>query len=102
MAAISTDSRFLFIHVEQHVQGTLESWRSELDQCQLLFYRAASSNQTILFGGKNPPLERADGRLRSIPFPTRRATLKEVQRVCQCLATVEIIGKNPVKPSKTQ
>lgn len=56
-------------------------------------YRAASSNQTILFGGKNHLFDRNDPRLRSIPFPTRRATLKEVKRVWLTLATIQLLSK---------
>ena len=76
----------------QHVQSTLTSWSDELNRCHLIFYRAASSNQTILFGGKTPIFDKTDFRLRSIPFPTRRATLKEVKRVWLALATIEIRG----------
>ena len=46
-----------------------------------------------MFGGKNPFFDRGDPRLRSIPFPTRRATLNEVQRVWLHLATIELVGK---------
>lgn len=46
-----------------------------------------------MFGGKNPFFDRSDPRLRSIPFPTRRATLKEVQGVWLQLATIEFVGK---------
>ena len=46
-----------------------------------------------MFGGKNPFFDRADPRLRSIPFPTRRATQKEVQRVWLCLASIQLLGE---------
>ena len=75
----------------QHVQSTFSSWANILNECNLIFYRAASSNQTILFGGKNPVFDKADSRLRSIPFPTRRATQKEVERVWLELATIQLL-----------
>ena len=57
-----------------------------------MFYRAASGNANVLFGGREPPLDRRDPRLRSIPFPTRRATFSEVKRVHELLATVRCHG----------
>jgi hypothetical protein len=82
-----------FLCIFKHVQSLFVSWSHVLKKCHFIFYRAASSNQTIMFGGKNPFFDRGDPRLRSIPFPTRRATLNEVQRVWLHLATVELIGK---------
>ena len=94
MISVNLSCYNLFIViVSQHVQSLFIAWCDMLKQCHLIFYRATSSNQTIMFGGKNPFFDRTDPRLRSIPFPTRRATLKEVQRVWLNLATVELIGK---------
>ncbi|KAK4008263.1 hypothetical protein OUZ56_013410 [Daphnia magna] len=75
----------------EHVQSLFICWCDVLKKCNVIFYRAASSNQTIMFGGKNPFFDRCDQRLRSIPFPTRRATLKEVRRVWLQLATIELV-----------
>ncbi|XP_046452229.1 ankyrin repeat and zinc finger domain-containing protein 1-like [Daphnia pulex] len=77
----------------EHVQSLFISWCDVLKKCHFILYRAASSNQTIMFGGKNPFFDRSDPRLRSIPFPTRRATLNEVQRVWLHLATVELVDE---------
>jgi len=74
----------------EHVHSILTSWTDELNRCNLIFCRAASSNHTILFGGKTAVFDKTDPRLRSIPFPTRRATLKEVKRVWLGLATIDI------------
>ena len=80
----------------QHVQDIVQSWQQEyLSKCHLIFYRAASSNRKILFGSvtgstkNNPILVNKDPRVRSIPFPTRRATFKELKRVHQCLITIQ-------------
>jgi hypothetical protein len=40
-------------------------------------------------------LDKKDRRLRSIPFPTRRATFGEVKRVRDVLASVEIHAESP-------
>ena len=73
-------------------QDIVREWATEISRCGLVFYRAASGNANVLFGGKEPPLDRRDPRLRSIPFPTRRATFSEVKRVHELLATVRCHG----------
>ena len=40
-------------------------------------------------------LDKKDSRLRSIPFPTRRATFAEVKRVQQILSNIEIHEETP-------
>ncbi|XP_076638178.1 tRNA endonuclease ANKZF1 isoform X2 [Colletes latitarsis] len=77
----------------QHVQDILESWSSYVNSSSLILYRAVGPyNRTVLFGGKNPPLDKNDSRLRPLPFPTRRATFSEVKRVYDILSTMEIYG----------
>lgn len=64
---------------------------TEIASCQLIFYRAVGpTNRSVLFGGKSAVLDKSDTRLRTIPFPTRRATFNEVKRVHNILATVTI------------
>lgn len=58
-----------------------------------MFVRAPSYSKTIFFSGRAAPLDRKDARIRSVPFPTRRATLQEVQRVHEVLSTVHIYGE---------
>ncbi|KAG8236162.1 hypothetical protein J437_LFUL005269 [Ladona fulva] len=78
----------------QHVQEILQGWSDLLAESSRIFWRAAGPhNQSVLFGGKSPPLNRADLRLRKIPFPTRRPTFFEVQRVHKVLSSLEIYGK---------
>lgn len=77
----------------QHVQEILELWTNYINNSSLILYRAVGPyNRTILFGGKNPPLNKNDSRLRPLPFPTRRATFSEVKRVYDILSTIEIYG----------
>uniref|UniRef100_A0A224YZN2 Protein containing RGS domain n=1 Tax=Rhipicephalus zambeziensis TaxID=60191 RepID=A0A224YZN2_9ACAR len=100
------------------IQDLLQSWSEELQKCSAVFYRAPGANRAVLFSGKNPPFRKSDPRMRPIPFPTNRATYKEVQRVHRMLCTVECFGSEedlkgriPVspkinvgakKPAKTQ
>ncbi|XP_011152539.1 ankyrin repeat and zinc finger domain-containing protein 1 [Harpegnathos saltator] len=77
----------------QHVQEILESWSTHISNSSLILYRAVGPfNRTVLFGGKNPTLDKNDSRLRPLPFPTRRATFKEVKRVYDILSSMEIYG----------
>ncbi|XP_015606848.1 ankyrin repeat and zinc finger domain-containing protein 1 [Cephus cinctus] len=77
----------------QHVQEILESWSTEIANSSLILYRAVGPyNRSVLFGGKNPSLDKNDSRLRPVPFPTARATFSEVKRVYDILSTMEIYG----------
>lgn len=72
----------------------MTTWVDQIKQCELILYRAAGPfNRGALFGGKKAPLDKADPRLRTIPFPTRRPTFSEVKRVRDMLATVENHGE---------
>ncbi|KAK7863911.1 hypothetical protein R5R35_014479 [Gryllus longicercus] len=91
----------------QHIQDILTEWISHLEACSLILCRAVGHNRHILFGGRNPPLSKTDPRLRTIPFSTRRATFKEVQRVHATISSLEIYGNAkdfqssfPVSPKK--
>ncbi|XP_012226347.1 tRNA endonuclease ANKZF1 isoform X2 [Linepithema humile] len=77
----------------QHVQELLESWSTHINNSSVILYRAVGPyNRTVLFGGKNPPLDKNDFRIRPLPFPTRRATFREIQRVYDIVSTMEIYG----------
>ncbi|XP_072749414.1 tRNA endonuclease ANKZF1 [Anoplolepis gracilipes] len=77
----------------QHVQEILELWSTHINNSSAVLYRAVGPyNRMVLFGGKNPPLDKNNFRIRPLPFPTRRATFKEVKRVYDILSTMEIYG----------
>uniref|UniRef100_A0A1A8Q6Q7 Ankyrin repeat and zinc finger domain containing 1 n=1 Tax=Nothobranchius rachovii TaxID=451742 RepID=A0A1A8Q6Q7_9TELE len=75
------------------IQDLLVTWAEHLDKASAIFVRAPSYNKTIFFGGRGAPLGKKDPRIRSIPFATRRATFREVQRIHQVLSTVHVYGK---------
>ncbi|XP_064614070.1 uncharacterized protein LOC135477796 [Liolophura sinensis] len=92
----------------QDIQDLIASWDDLIKKCDLIFLRAPSFNRQIFFGGKNPPFRKHDPRIRIIPFPTRRATYKEVRRVHEMLASIECYGKEedirefvPLSPRRT-
>lgn len=76
----------------QDVQELLTSWTDNLKRCDLIFLRAPSYNQQMLFNGKSNPLSRNDQRIRIVPFHTRRPTHNETRRVHEMLASVECYG----------
>lgn len=76
------------------IQDLLEKWAQHLREASAVYVRAPSYNKTIFFSGRAAPLDRKDGRIRSVPFPTRRATFQEVQRVHEVLSTVHIYEKD--------
>ncbi|XP_045448016.1 ankyrin repeat and zinc finger domain-containing protein 1-like [Melitaea cinxia] len=74
----------------EHIQEIITGWAEDLKGCSLVLYRAVGSvNQAALFG-KNSPLKRDDLRVRALPFPTRKPTYKEVKRVHETVASVEV------------
>ncbi|XP_071487663.1 tRNA endonuclease ANKZF1-like [Diadema antillarum] len=78
--------------LNQEVQDLLASWKTHLDACHRIFLRVPTYNKAMFFGGKNPALEKRDLRVVTIPFATRRATFKELQRVWEQLATIKCHG----------
>jgi hypothetical protein len=69
------------------------AWADDLIGCTFILYRAVgSTNQAALFG-KNSPLKKDDPRVRALPFPTKKPSYKEVQRVHETVASVEVYGK---------
>ncbi|KAJ0176463.1 hypothetical protein K1T71_007642 [Dendrolimus kikuchii] len=74
----------------KHVQDIIASWSEDLIGCSLVLYRAVGSvNQAAIFG-KSSPLNRDDLKVRQLPFPTRKPTYKEVQRVHETVASIEV------------
>ncbi|XP_029937041.1 ankyrin repeat and zinc finger domain-containing protein 1 isoform X2 [Myripristis murdjan] len=76
------------------IQELLENWDGYLKEASAIFLRAPSYNKTMFFGGRTAPLDKKDPRIRTLPFATRRATFREVQRVHEVLSTVHAYGKD--------
>lgn len=98
------------LHLKQKIQDLFLSWKNEIQRCSLIFVRAPSFNQQLLFGEKNSPLSSTDPRcedehfffrsrrtvlfrIRSIPFATLRPTFSEIKRVYNQLTKVELYRK---------
>ncbi|XP_022596668.1 ankyrin repeat and zinc finger domain-containing protein 1 [Seriola dumerili] len=76
------------------IQDLLVTWAEYLKEASAIFVRAPSYNKTIFFGGRAAPLDKKDPRIRTLPFPTRRATFREVQRVHEVLSTIHVYGRD--------
>ncbi|KAL4609023.1 ankyrin repeat and zinc finger domain-containing protein 1-like [Arapaima gigas] len=76
------------------VQDLLESWSQHLTEASAIFLRVPSYNRAMFFGGRPPPLNKNDTRVRTLPFATRRATFREVKRVHELLSTLHVYEKD--------
>jgi hypothetical protein len=75
------------------IRGLLSDWQPYLDECALIFLQTGVYQRDVFFGvkGKDAIFQRKDPRLKTIPFPTRRPTLKEIARIYAKLSTVLIV-----------
>ncbi|CAF1295676.1 unnamed protein product [Adineta ricciae] len=78
------------LHLKQKIQELFISLKTEVQRCSLIFVRAPSFNQQLLFSDKNAPLSTSDPRIRSIPFATLRPTFNEIKRVYDQLTKMEL------------
>ncbi|KAF9956110.1 hypothetical protein BGZ72_003012 [Mortierella alpina] len=80
------------------VRELLEGWSQWIEQSEFIFMHAPGNNRRVLFH-ENSVITLADreGRVRSIPFVTRRPTLTELKRVYQDLSsvTVKVVSDSP-------
>ncbi|XP_050975240.1 ankyrin repeat and zinc finger domain-containing protein 1 isoform X2 [Labeo rohita] len=91
--------------LHKDIHDLLESWAEYLKEASAIFLRAPSYNKSIFFGGREAPLDKKDQRVRVLPFATRRATFREIQRVFDLLSTIHVCEKdteisNIFSPSK--
>ncbi|XP_032073618.1 ankyrin repeat and zinc finger domain-containing protein 1 [Thamnophis elegans] len=78
----------------KEIQELLMSWTNYLKEAECIFLRAPHNNQALFFSSKHGPLLRGDPRIRRIPFSTRRATFREVERVHGTLSSLLVYGNN--------
>ncbi|WPT16338.1 Ankyrin repeat and zinc finger domain-containing protein 1 [Picochlorum sp. SENEW3] len=74
--------------LKKQVVETLNAWKDNLSNCNLIFVSCPGSNRLVLFGGDAPPLDKNDERIRKVPFMTRRPTISETKRVVRTLLTM--------------
>jgi hypothetical protein len=91
-SAGATLRRYNEAALQQDIRTLIESWAVYLGQASAIFMRAPGENKKMFFSGKTPLLSKDDNRMSSIPFATRRPTLKEVERVHNILSTIQCHG----------
>ena len=90
----------------EEVHRTLAEWREELSHCALVWLYAPGANRRLFFGRAVAKVEdkggvkevdvgwnKADQRIRGVPFSVYRPTFAEVQRVHKLLTTVEFVDR---------
>ncbi|XP_053609912.1 tRNA endonuclease ANKZF1-like isoform X2 [Plodia interpunctella] len=82
--------RYNQLQFVEHVQDIMSSWSADLAGCALVLYRAVGAHNLSALFGRGAPLARDDARLRPLPFPTKKPTFKEVRRVHETVASVEV------------
>ena len=84
--------------LEQEIKELIQSWESELKECQYIFMKASVKNRKIMVNGDSP-LKPKDPRLMTLPFNTRRPTSSELKRSWAELTYLKIIDdpKNELK-----
>lgn len=73
------------------VRELLEKWSEWIQKSELVFMHAPGNNRrTVIYDGSIVAAAEKEGRLRSIPFVTRRPTLTEVKRCYSELTGVKV------------
>ncbi|XP_062862036.1 tRNA endonuclease ANKZF1 [Trichomycterus rosablanca] len=78
----------------KEIQELLKNWAEYLTQAAAIFLRTPKYNRGVFLGGRGAVLEKKDSRIHSIPFATRRATFKEIQRVHDILSALHVYDKS--------
>lgn len=73
------------------VRELLEKWSEWIQKSEMVFMHAPGNNRrTVIYDGSIIAAAEKEGRLRSIPFVTRRPTLTEVKRCYSELTAVKV------------
>ncbi|KAF9301161.1 hypothetical protein BGZ74_007038 [Mortierella antarctica] len=77
--------------LKSEVRELLDSWSEWINQSECVFVHSPGNNRRVLFyDGSVVSAADKQGRLRSIPFMTRRPTLSELKRAYLELSTVKV------------
>ena len=85
--------RYNELALVQEIHQLLASWAEHIQGAAAIFIRTPQYSKAVFFSGSassggQAPFSKDDPRIRSIPFATRRPTLKEVKSVHSKLAAV--------------
>ena len=91
--------------LQQEVRQLLASWSEEFHTVQCIYLRVNKKDRvSLLFGWEGSPIieHKEKGLCRTIPFQTRRATLKEVKRVYEQLSTIVLSPISLIAPPEQE
>ncbi|XP_065053749.1 tRNA endonuclease ANKZF1-like [Rhopilema esculentum] len=74
----------------EEIQELLCKWKEQIDHADRIFIKWPQSCKSIIFGGKNPILDKHDTRVRKIPFQTNKPTYEELHRIYLELSTFSL------------
>ncbi|CAG8445899.1 12597_t:CDS:2 [Ambispora gerdemannii] len=86
--------RFNEAKLQGEVRELLENWKDWIEKSDLVFVSAPGANKNIIYGYEGAVLRRADPRIRSFPFSTKRPAFKELKRSFNKLTTVKVSELN--------
>ncbi|EGD78336.1 hypothetical protein PTSG_09402 [Salpingoeca rosetta] len=92
--------------LRQDIEGLLREWKPYLASCTVIFHRTSVHNRSFIFqsakqqkktgtSDESDLLVRNDPRIRTVPFPTQRPTLKEIARVYALLTCINVLDGEP-------
>lgn len=85
----------------QEVRELLQSWKTQLSECDSIYIRAnGSANKKILIGYEGAVLTNNDPRVKSFPFTTKRATTTELKRAWVQLTYLTVSDRPKVDDRK--
>eukprot|EP00039_Didymoeca_costata_P007494 m.100517 g.100517 ORF g.100517 m.100517 type:complete len:658 (+) comp13711_c0_seq1:94-2067(+) len=74
----------------QKIGELINAWKSDVDNCGLVFVQAPVRSRIVFFGNSKSPglLDKTDSRIRPVPFATGRPNLTELVRCHSMLAAI--------------
>ena len=64
------------IALKDEIAALMQAWSTEIARCDVVFMQAPVRSRGVFYGIKGVSLSQSDPRVRGVPFPTRRPTLK--------------------------
>ncbi|OZJ06097.1 hypothetical protein BZG36_01013 [Bifiguratus adelaidae] len=83
--------------LQQEIRELLSQWGSWIRQSELIFVHAPGNNRKVIYHYEGAILSRADPRIRSFPFNTRRPTINELKRAFYELTILKVSHIDPTE-----
>eukprot|EP00051_Salpingoeca_urceolata_P035774 m.31233 g.31233 ORF g.31233 m.31233 type:complete len:699 (-) comp9695_c0_seq1:63-2159(-) len=87
--------RYNEAQLKADIQGLLATWHPQLVTCSRIFLQAPVQARSVFYTSSAGALTKNDPRLRRVPFPTKRPTLKECIRIHTLLSSILVYPEAP-------